>query len=61
MEKIFKKQLIIKILLLSVVIIMTKIAMSPIQKQYEPNFEEDDIEEKSESEIELLKVLRSIR
>ena len=32
-----------------------------IQKQYEPNFEEDDIEEKSESEIELLKVLRSIR
>ena len=32
-----------------------------IQKQYEPNFEDDDIEEKSESEIELLKVLRSIR
>ena len=32
-----------------------------IQKQYETHFEEDDIEEKSESEIELLKVLRSIR
>ncbi len=32
-----------------------------IQQQFEPNIGEDEDEEKSESEIELLKVLRSIR